>query len=182
MRKIIFLGIIVFLVLGLWGTSYYFVPSEGEIVRSSSQEKAGIYAKKVYLKGRSEGNLSWEISSYKLNIDLLYKHFLFEEEVQGKVYRDDKLSLYIKTSKAEIDREKNVLKIPSELYFETEDGFRGRAPEGIWYFDSGVFVSTKGRVKFEKIGEFKAESDIFKFDTHKGRAEFEGNVVIEAFY
>jgi len=181
MRKIIFLGIIVFLVLGLWGASYYFIPSEKEIVSNNSKEKPGIYANKVYLRGRSEGNLSWEISANKLNIDLLYKHFIFEEDVQGKVYRDDKLSLYIKTFKAEIDRDKNVLKIPSELYFETEDGFRGRAPEGTWYFDSGVFVSTKGRVKFEKVGEFEAESDIFKFDTRKGRAEFEGNVVIEAF-
>lgn len=182
MRKIIILGVIILLALILWGATYYLAPVEKEAERNTLQEKAGIFAKGVYLRGRSEGNLSWEISSDKLSIDLGYKHFVFEEKVQGRVYRDKNLSLYIKTEKAEIDKDKNVLKIPGELYFETEDGFRGEAPEGIWYFDSGIFVSTKGRVKFEKIGEFSAKSDIFRFYTREGRAEFEGNVAIEAFY
>ena len=181
MKRIIFIGLLVLLGLIVWGASYYFVPLEKEVENVSS-EKAGIYAEKVYLKGRNEGSLSWEVSADKLNIDLLYKHFVFEGDVKGKVYRDKNLSLLITANKAEIDRDKNILKIPTELYFETEDGFKGIAPEGIWYFDSGIFMSTKGRVKFEKVGEFKAEADMFRFDTNKGKAEFEGNVVIETYY
>ncbi|MGC9002788.1 MAG: hypothetical protein ACP5J9_07545 [Dictyoglomus sp.] len=181
MKRIILLGIFILVGLVAWGTRYYFVPLEKE-VSNTNLEKAGIYAEKVYLKGRSEGNLSWEVSADNLNIDLNYKHFVFEGDVKGKVYRDKKLSLLIITKRAEIDRDKNILKIPTELHFETEDGFKGIAPEGIWYFDAGIFMSTKGRVKFEKVGEFKAEADMFVFDTNKGKAEFEGNVVIETYY
>ena len=80
------------------------------------------------------------------------------------------------------DRDKKIMKIPDRLYFETEDGYVGEAREGVWYFDTGEFVSTKGRVRFEKRGEFKAEADIFRFDSKEGKADFEGNVVIEVLY
>jgi lipopolysaccharide export system protein LptA len=181
MRRTIFLSILLLMVLIVWGGSYYLFPPQKE-EGTSNYEKPGIYAKKVHLKGRDKGNLSWEISADNLNIDLNYRKFLFEGNIDGKVYRDNKVSLHIKTGKAEVDRDKKIMKIPDRLYFETEDGYVGVAEEGVWYFDTGEFVSTKGRVRFEKKGEFKAEADIFRFDSKEGKADFEGNVVIEVLY
>ncbi|HOP95244.1 MAG TPA: hypothetical protein PL130_05700 [Dictyoglomaceae bacterium] len=179
MKRTLIAGILIFVFLVLWGASYYVFPPENVVETPTKLQKPGVFATKTHFKGRDQGNLSWEISSDKLNIDISYKHFTFEGNVEGKVFRNNKLSLKVKSEKMEIDTDKEILKIPTKLSFTTEDGFVGEAPQGVWYFDSGEFISENGRVTFEKIGEFKAEADIFRFSTQEGRADFEGNVVIE---
>lgn len=180
MRGIIFLGAIFLILLIGWGlSSLLSKPIEIDIPKSLTQSEAGIFAKEVFLKGREEGNNSWEIRADSLKIDLQYKYFRFEGRVEGKVYREKKLSIDVKGDVAELNIEQGILKFPKGVNFFTEDGYRGFAPYGVWYINLREFICSNGRIKFEKIGEFKAEADFFKFSTKEGIATFEGNVIIE---
>lgn len=180
MRKIISLGIFFILILLGWGlSSLLSKPIEINIPISSSQEEAGIFAKEVFLKGREEGNTSWEIRANKLKIDLQYKYFFFEGNIEGKVYREKKLSIDVKGDSAELDMEQGMLTFPKGVNFTTEDGYRGFSPHAVWYINTKEFICSKGRVRFEKIGEFKAEANYFRFSAKEGIATFEGDVIIE---
>lgn len=180
MRGAIYLGIGFLILLIGWGlSSLLSKPIEVDIPIPLVQEEAGIFAKEVFLKGREEGDDTWEIRADNLKIDLQYKYFKFEGRVEGKVYREKKLSIDVWGDLAEFDVEKGILKFPKGVSFLTEDGYKGIAPYGVWYINLREFICANGRVKFEKIGEFKAEADFFKFSTKDGIATFEGNVIIE---
>ncbi len=180
MRGIISLGIIFLILLIGWGlSSILSKPIEINIPKPLSHEEVGIFAKEIFLKGREEGNASWEIKADNLKIDLQYKYFKFEGNVEGKVYREKKLSIDVKGDLAELNIEEGVLKFPKGVEFSTEDGYRGNAPYAVWDINLKEFICSKGRIKFEKIGEFKAEADFFRFSTKEGFATFEGNVIIE---
>lgn len=180
MRGIISLGIVFLILLIGWGlSSILSKPIEINIPKPLSHGEVGIFAKEVFLKGREEGDTSWEIRADNLEIDLQYKYFKFEGETEGKVYRGKKLSIDIKGNSAELDLEKGILEFPKGVEFSTEDGYRGHAPYAIWDINLKEFVCSKGRIKFEKMGEFKAEADFFRFSTKEGFATFEGNVIIE---
>ncbi|MGB9856853.1 MAG: hypothetical protein ACPLKX_01740 [Dictyoglomaceae bacterium] len=179
MKKIISLGIFFILMLLGWGiSSLLSKPIEIDIPTSSIRE-TGVFAKDVVLKGREEGNISWEIRSENLSIDLQYKNFSFKGNVEGKVYRGKKLSIDVRGEEAKIDMDQGILTFPKGVEFRTEDGYRGFAPYGVWYINTKEFICSNGRVKFEKIGEFKAEAGYFHFSAKEGIATFEGNVLIE---
>jgi lipopolysaccharide assembly outer membrane protein LptD (OstA) len=171
MRKILSLGLIFIFILIGWGLSSFLSKPIDLNIPVSIQE-AGIFAEEIFLKG-------WEIRAKKLKADLQYKHFYFEGGIEGKVYRKEALSIDVKSDSAELDMENSILTFKKGVNFSTEDGYRGFAPYGVWYINTKEFICSNGRVKFEKIGEFTAEADYFRFSVKEGIATFEGNVVIE---
>ncbi|PMQ01950.1 MAG: hypothetical protein CBR30_02870 [Dictyoglomus sp. NZ13-RE01] len=179
MNKVISLGVLLVLILTGWGLSALLSKPIDLDIPNVSHEEAGVFGKNVILRGREEGNISWEIKADDLKIDLSYKNFYFKGNIEGKVYRGEKLSIDVKGDSAEINMDKGVLVFPKGVDFQTEDGYKGTAPYAVWYMSTKEFICSKGRVKFEKIGEFKAEADFFRFSSKEGIAVFEGNVVIE---